>query len=84
MRRSDVAQLANVSENDVQLVDDTIIRYQETEIIDPDVLRAMTMEPATYWFAGGKFYFDDPFFGDVVAVQDLAYDKTLGLHVKPS
>lgn len=50
--------------------------------VPPDVLEVATQEPALYWLDGEKVLLDDPFFGDPVYIEDLAYDSVLGLHRK--
>lgn len=82
MRRDDVARLAGVSEADVQQVSVADVRRALADRVPAVVLDVATQEPATYWLAGGRYWLDDPYFGDVVEFSRLAYDARLGLHVR--
>ena len=80
MRRSEVARAAQVDEPAVEAVTVEQVRDALTGLIAADVLEVATQEPATYWRIGDSYWLDDPYFGDVVALADLAYDIDLGLH----
>ena len=53
---------------------------READWVPAIVLDVSTQLPACYWFAGGRYWLDDPSFGDVVAFDTLAYSDELGLH----
>lgn len=80
-RANDVARLAGVDPDEVRAlsVDDARIRIWP--LVGEEVFECLFIEPALFWDAGGKIWFDDPQFGDVVAVTDLGYDQQLGMHV---
>jgi hypothetical protein len=46
------------------------------------VVDVATQEPAYYWRVGNRYYLDAPYFGDVVAIDDLDYNSEIGLHVR--
>ncbi len=80
MRRNDVARAAGVSPALVQQVDAAQVRRALADRIASAVLDVATQEPAIYWRAAGRYWLDDPHFGDVVAFDDLDYDTDIGLH----
>lgn len=80
MRKNDVARVAGVSPAQVQQVDVQMVRQALADRVASTVLDVATQEPATYWLAGGRYWLDDPYFGDVVAFDDLDYNSTIGLH----
>lgn len=79
-RRDEVARLAGVSPAEVREVAVEEVRSALAGRVSVVVLEVATQEPATYWLAGGRHYLDDPYFGPVIAIEDLGYDPTLGLH----
>ncbi len=82
MRCNDVAQLAGVRVAEVHSITAGDMRDLCEGKIDQAVINIMMQEPASYWRVGDKFYFDDPYFGAVVCVDGLAYNRELGLHVR--
>lgn len=82
MRKTDVARLAGVAVAAVQQVTADQVRQALADRVPATVLDVATQEPATYWLVGDRFWLDDPFFGAVVAFDDLAYDPRLGLVVR--
>lgn len=82
MRKADVARAAGVSPALVQQIDVADVRRALADRIASAVLDVATQEPATYWLADGRYWLDDPYFGDVVAFDDLDYNADIGLHVR--
>lgn len=83
MSRTDaVAQLAQVSESEVQEVTVDEVRSALTGHVDATVLEVATGQPAAYYKVGETYYLDDAFFGDVCDIEDLRYDSELGLYHK--
>lgn len=82
MRKEEVAVLAGVSVSQVHSATSAEVREFYADRATSAVVNVMMKEPASYWRVGDRYYFDDPYFGDVVAVDDLDYDSTLGLHVR--
>lgn len=79
MRRNNVANLANAPESQVIEATANELRKAYADSQAAVVVEVATQEPATYWRVGNVYYLDDPYFGDVVAIDDLRYDNTLGL-----
>lgn len=84
MRRSDVARAAGVSPAQVQQVSVSAVRAALSDRVASTVLDVATQEQATYWLAGGHYWLDDPYFGDVVDIERLDYNGDIGLHVRRS
>lgn len=81
-RSAEVARLAGVAPSLVRPAAVAQVRSALADRLPAIVLQVATQEPASYWRVGDRYYLDDPYFGDVVAMTDLAYDPTLGLHVR--
>jgi hypothetical protein len=79
MRRDDVARLAGVPASRVVEVSADDVRRAFADTASATVVEVATQEVATYWLAGGRYWLDDPYFGDVVAIDELAYSSELGL-----
>lgn len=79
MRPHAVARLAKVQLSQVIAASlaEVIKAYQDRQ--DDQVLQALEQAPAAYWQVGDTYYFDDEEFGEVVAIDQLVYDPTLGL-----
>ena len=82
MRKSDVAKLAGVPASQVNQVTARAVQDAYSDRAASVVVEVATQEPAFYWRVGNKYYLDDPYFGDVVAIDDLDYDPEIGLHVR--
>ncbi len=80
MRRGVVAELAGVSPEAVRQVSIAEVRHMLVDVVPSVVLDVLDTESTTFWLAGGHYWFDDPIFGDVVAVENLSYDSELGLY----
>ncbi len=84
-RRDEVAQLAGVPAAQVLSATAAEVRTAYSDRAPADVLevacsgKAETGEPCYYWRVGNIYYLDDATFGDVVSIDDLRYDGTLGL-----
>lgn len=81
-RRNEVARLAGVPVAQVAEVAVAEVRRALSDRVSEAVLDVATQEPATYWRAGSVYYLDDPYFGPVVAFDQLDYDSELGLHIR--
>jgi len=82
MRKNDVAKLAGVPASHVYQVTARAVQDAYSDRAASVVVEVATQEPAFYWRVGNKYYLDDPYFGDVVAIDDLDYDPEIGLHVR--
>lgn len=82
MRKNDVATLTGVSIDAVTPATAEEIREAYADSAAAVVVEVATQEPAYYWRVGSRYYLDDPYFGDVVAIDDLDYNSELGLHVR--
>lgn len=82
MRPNDIAKLAHVPASKVTPATAEELRAAYEDSAAADVVDVATQEPALYWLAGGRYYLDDPLFGDVVAIDDLDYNSEIGLHVR--
>ena len=80
-RRDEVARLAGVDISQVHPATADQVRKAYADSAASVVVDVATQEPAYYWRAGDHYYLDDPFFGDVVAIDDLNYNSEIGLHV---
>lgn len=82
MRRIDVARLAGIPVDRVELAtnEEMFAAYLDTAPVV--VIAVPTRSSATYRRVGTQYYFDDPLFAPVVAVDDLAYDDERGLYDK--
>jgi len=78
-RKSEVARLAGVSEDEVVRVSMSDVRNTLGNKITPEVYELTETETGTLWRAGDKWFFDDPYYDDVVEFSRLYVDKTLGL-----
>lgn len=76
----DVVELAGVPAAQIFEVCADEVRAFYDGKIDSTVLEVATQDPARYWRVGQKCYLDDPSFGEVVALDDLRYDRSLGLY----
>ncbi len=83
-RKDEVAKLANVPASQVFAATVDEVREAYADRAASVVVDVATQEPANYWRAGNRYYLDDPYFGDVVAIDDLDYNSKLGLHVRKS
>lgn len=79
-RRDEVAALANVPIARVIPVSAAELRAAYADRAASVVVDVATQAPAFYWRVGETYYLDDAFFGEVVAIDDLAYDSEIGLH----
>lgn len=79
-RRHEVATLAGVPVNQVIPATADEVREAYADSAAAVVVEVATQEPANYWRVGNVFYLDDPSFGDVVAIDDLDYNREIGLH----
>jgi hypothetical protein len=82
MRRNDVAKLSGVPVSQVRPASAQELRDAYADSAAWSVVEVATQEPAQYWRAGNRYYLDDPYFGDVVAIDDLDYNSEIGLHVR--
>ncbi|HEU4324648.1 MAG TPA: hypothetical protein VFS21_16005 [Roseiflexaceae bacterium] len=83
MRRSDVARLAGVPVTAVEEIGAELVRQALADRCASVVLDVATQEPAVYWrTSDGRYWLDDPSFGEVVAFDQLDYDPELGLFVR--
>ena len=82
MRQKKVAKLAGVPVKQVHSTTSAEVCEFYADRAAAVVVEVMLQEPASYWRVGDRYYFDDPYFGPVVAVDDLRYDSELGLHPK--
>lgn len=82
MRPNDVSRLAGVPLAEVQEVPASDVIAAHADRQSAEVLECLEAVPATYWMAGGRYWFDDPGYGDVAAVDRLDYDPDLGLVVR--
>jgi hypothetical protein len=80
VRKAEVAAQAGVPVAQVQAVTVDQVRTALADRVPETVLEVATQEPAHYWLAGGRYWLDDPYFGEVVAFDDLAYSSEIGLH----
>lgn len=80
MRPEDVAKAAGVPLVRVQNVPASEVRRALAETVPAAVLDVVCDEPATFWLAAGRYWFDAPDFGDVVAIDALGYDGEIGLY----
>lgn len=80
MRKNDVARAAGVSPAQIHQVSVDTVRRALADRVSSIVLDVATQGPATYWLAGGRYWLDDPYFGEVVSFDDLDYTETRGLH----
>lgn len=79
-RRLDVATLAGVPVNQVLPATAHEVREAYADSAAAVVVEVATQEPANYWHVGNRYYLDDPYFGEVVAIDDLDYNAEIGLH----
>lgn len=85
-RRDEVAILAGVPLDQVHPATADEIRRACADRVPTDVLEIATYgtgetgEAHYFWRVGDTCYLDDATFGDVVAIDDLRYDSTLGLY----
>ncbi len=85
-RRNDVARLAGVPVEHVIPINTNGVRLMYSDRAPNDVLevacsgKAETGEPCFYWRIGSTCYLDDATFGEVVAIDDLRYDRETGLY----
>ena len=84
VRKQDLSDLANVLISQVYPVssDEVRIFYADRPEPGETTIGVMLNIPANYWRVDDKYYFDDSYFGDVVAIDDLGYSEELGLHVR--
>lgn len=82
MRRHDVARLTGVPLSEVTAASADEVRAAYADSASANVVDVATQEPALYWLASGRYYLDDPYFGEVVAIDDLDYSADLGLHIR--
>lgn len=78
--KNDVVELASAPIEQVFEVCVEEVRALYAFRIDSTVLEVATQDPATYWRVGQICYLDDPHFGEVVALDDLRYNRVFGLH----
>lgn len=78
-RAAEVAARCGVAATAVEWVDVETVRAALAGTIEPVVLEVATQEPARYWRVGGRYFLDDPLFGEVADFGDLVYDADLGL-----
>jgi len=81
-RRDEVAALAGVPLEQVIPATPDELRRAYADSAAAAVVGVATQEPATYWRVGTRYYLDDPYFGPVIAIDDLRYDEEIGLHDK--
>lgn len=75
-----VAKLAEVSVDQVhQVTAADVLKFCASKI-DAVILEVVTQDPAIFWRVGERYFYDDPYFGEVVDLYDLRYNRTLGLH----
>lgn len=79
-RRAEVATLVGVPVDQVLPATVHEVRTAYADSAAAVVVEVATQEPANYWRVGNVFYLDDPFFGEVVAIADLDYNREIGLH----
>lgn len=79
MRQTEIAALCGVSVEFVIEVSAEEVRAALTGGIDPVVLDVATQE-GQFAKCGTEYFLDDPYFGDVVNIRDLAYNSKIGLH----
>lgn len=85
MSKQKVSDLENVPISQVYPVSSGEVRdfYADRPEPGTTVIEVMLQVPANYWRVANKYYFDDyPYFGDVVAIDDLGYNSELGLYVR--
>jgi hypothetical protein len=82
MRAKEVANLAGVPVSCVEKAAAQEVRDAYADRAASVVVEVATQEPALYWRVGNRYYLDDPYFGDVVAIDDLDYNSEIGLHVR--
>lgn len=81
-RPDEVARLTGVGRESVEEVTVMDVRAALSGRVDPTILKVATQEPAAYWHVGDRYFLDDPYFGDVAEITDLAYDSDIGLHIR--
>ncbi len=82
MRQHDVATLAGVPLSQVHQIAYTEVAQAFADTTADTVLECLEQAPATYWRVGDHYYFDDPYFGDVVDIALLDYNDDLGLYIR--
>jgi hypothetical protein len=78
----DLANQLKMRPGDITKASVDEVRSYYASKIDPVVLEVATQDSimTKFWRVGAKYYFDDPEYGEPVAIDDLRYNKTLGLH----
>lgn len=88
MRPKDVTELAQVTLADIKPATITDVIHAYKGRVPDAVLEVLTQEvnetPFTvfFWRAGSRHYYDEVYFGEVVAIDDLDYNSEIGLHSK--
>jgi hypothetical protein len=80
MRRREVAALAGMPLDQVHPATANEVRRAYADSAASAVVTVATQAPAAYWRVGDRYYLDDPYFGPVVALDDLRYSPDLGLY----
>lgn len=75
-----VAKLAEVSVDQVHQVTAANVLKFFVSKIDAVILEVVTQDQAIFWRVGERYFYDDPYFGEIVDLYDLRYNRTLGLH----
>ncbi len=82
MRKTEVAKLTGVDISQVHSASAAEVREAYADRAASVVVDVATQEPAYYWRVDNTYYLDDPFFGDVVAIDNLDYNSEIGLHIR--
>lgn len=82
MRSNDVSGLAGISVSQVYPATVEEVRRAYSGRVATEILDLIAQIPACFWKAGNRYFLDDPYFGNVVAIDDLDYNREVGLHVR--